>query len=104
MSLTLRRSSWMLVGLLPVLAAAQAGKLVIPDFGDLAKKATSSVDITLDGDMLKSASHLMGAGGNGMGHECVHVGYLDRHVDRRFSQRFRAGASAFRPLLTQHDH
>jgi hypothetical protein len=63
MSLTLRRSSWMLVGLLPVLAAAQAGKLVIPDFGDLAKKATSSVDITLDGDMLKSASHLMGGGG-----------------------------------------
>src|SRR3984885_9705499 len=63
MSLTLRRSSWMLVGLLPVLAAAQAGKLDIPDFGDLAKKATSSVDITLDGDMLRSASHLMGAGG-----------------------------------------
>ena len=63
MSLTLRRSGWILVGLLPVLAAAQAGKLVIPDFGDLAKKATSSVDITLDGDMLRSASHLMGAGG-----------------------------------------
>jgi Domain of unknown function (DUF4252) len=62
MSLTLRRSGWMLVGLLPVLAAAQAGKLVIPDFGDLAKKATSSVDITLDGDMLRSASHLMGSG------------------------------------------
>lgn len=63
MNSTLRRSAWMLLGLLPVLAAAQAGKLVIPDFGDLAKKATSSVDITLDGDMLKSASHLMGAGG-----------------------------------------
>jgi Domain of unknown function (DUF4252) len=63
MSLTLRRNGWMLIGLLPVLAAAQAGKLVIPDFGDLAKKATSSVDITLDGDMLKSASHMMGAGG-----------------------------------------
>ncbi len=63
MSLSLRRSSWMVVGLLPVLAAAQAGKLVIPDFGDLARKATNSVDITLDGDMLKSATHLMGAGG-----------------------------------------
>ena len=63
MSLALRRSSWMVVGLLPVLAAAQAGKLVIPDFGDLARKATNSVDITLDGDMLKSASHLMGAAG-----------------------------------------
>jgi hypothetical protein len=55
----------MLVGLLPVLAAAQAGKLVIPDFGDLAKKATESVDITLDGDMLKSATQMMGAVGSG---------------------------------------
>jgi hypothetical protein len=52
-----------LVGLLPVLAAAQAGKLVIPDFSDLAKKATESVDITLDGDMLKSATQIMGAVG-----------------------------------------
>ena len=60
---TLRRSGWMVVGLLPVLAAAQAGKLVIPDFGDLARKATESVDITLDGDMLKSATYLMGAAG-----------------------------------------
>jgi hypothetical protein len=55
----------MLVGLLPVLAAAQAGKLVIPDFGDLAKKATESVDITLDGDMLKSATQMMSAVGSG---------------------------------------
>jgi hypothetical protein len=63
MRVMLRRSSWMVVGLLPVLAAAQAGKLVIPDFGDLAKKATGSVDITLDGDMLKSATQLMGLAG-----------------------------------------
>jgi hypothetical protein len=63
MSLTLRRSSWILVGLLPVLAAAQAGKLVIPDFSDLAKKATEAVDITLDGDMLKSATYMLGAAG-----------------------------------------
>jgi hypothetical protein len=63
MSLTLRRSGWILVGLLPVLAAAQAGKLVIPDFSDLAKKATEAVDITLDGDMLKSASHMLGGEG-----------------------------------------
>jgi hypothetical protein len=62
MSTTLRRSGWMLVGLLPVLAAAQAGKLAIPDFGDLAKKATEAVDITLDSDMLKSATSIMGAG------------------------------------------
>ncbi|HTB68497.1 MAG TPA: DUF4252 domain-containing protein [Steroidobacteraceae bacterium] len=63
MSVMLRRSGWMVVGLLPVLAAAQAGRLVIPDFGDLARKATESVDITLDGDMLKSATYLMGAAG-----------------------------------------
>ena len=62
MSTTLRRSGWMLVGLLPVLAAAQAGKLVIPDFGDLAKRATEAVDITLDSDMLKSATSMMGGG------------------------------------------
>jgi hypothetical protein len=59
----MRRSGWMVVALLPVLAAAQAGKLVIPDFADLAHKATESVDITLDGDMLKSATYLMGAAG-----------------------------------------
>ncbi|HTV78061.1 MAG TPA: DUF4252 domain-containing protein [Steroidobacteraceae bacterium] len=64
MSLIARRCSGALVGLLlPVLAAAQAGKLVIPDFSDLAKKATEAVDITLDGDMLKSASHMLGGGG-----------------------------------------
>jgi hypothetical protein len=62
MSTTLRRSGWLLVGLLPMLAAAQAGKLAIPDFGDLAKKATEAVDITLDSDMLKSATSIMGAG------------------------------------------
>jgi hypothetical protein len=63
MRFILRRGAWALVGLLPVLAAAQAGKLVIPDFSDLAQKATKSVDITLDGDMLKSATHMMGSGG-----------------------------------------
>ncbi len=64
MSNSALRCAWVMAGLLPVLAMAQAGKLAIPDFGDLAKKATEAVDITLDGDMLKSASHLMGAGGH----------------------------------------
>jgi hypothetical protein len=59
MSISAVRCGWIMAGLLPVLAIAQAGKLAIPDFGDLAKKATQSVDITLDGDMLKSAGHLM---------------------------------------------
>jgi Domain of unknown function (DUF4252) len=61
MSSSAVRCGWILAGLLPVLAVAQAGKLAIPDFSDLAKKATQSVDITLDGDLLKSASHMMGA-------------------------------------------
>src|ERR1700733_14984806 len=62
MNPTLRRSGGILIGLLlPVLAAAQAGKLALPDFSDLAKKATEAVDITLDGDMLKSATHMLGA-------------------------------------------
>jgi hypothetical protein len=59
----LRLGGWMVGAVLPMLAAAQAGKLVIPDFGDLAKKATGSVDITLDGDMLKTATQLMGLAG-----------------------------------------
>jgi Domain of unknown function (DUF4252) len=62
MSIKLRRGGLLLAGLLPVLAVAQTGKLVIPDFGDLAKRATNSVDITLDGDMLKSAGQMMGGG------------------------------------------
>jgi hypothetical protein len=61
MSISAVRCGWIMAGLLPVLAVAQAGKLAIPDFGDLAKKATQSVDITLDGDMLKSAGQMMGA-------------------------------------------
>ena len=73
MSLTVRRGAWMIFGLLPILAAAQAGKLVIPDFADLAKKATNSVDITLDGDMLKSASHFVGSAGGDSANEVSSV-------------------------------
>ena len=51
MSTTLRRSGWMLVGLLPVLAAAQAGKLVIPDFGDLAKQYSKDASAARGGDL-----------------------------------------------------
>ncbi len=67
MKFTVARGGWMLAGLLPVLAAAQAGKLAIPDFNDLGKKATEVVDITLDGDMLKSATRMMGGGGHHSG-------------------------------------
>ena len=63
MNVRLVRSVWILAGLLPVLAAAQAGKLAIPDFSDLSKKAIGEVNITLDGDMLKSATNMIGGGG-----------------------------------------
>ena len=62
MSISAVRCAWIMAAVLPVVAVAQAGKLAIPDFGDLAKKATETVDITLDGDMLKSATNMMGAG------------------------------------------
>ena len=44
----------------PLAAFAQAGRLQLPEFPGLAEKAKESVDISLDGDMLKSASQFMG--------------------------------------------
>ena len=67
MSLSAARCACVVAGLLPVLAIAQAGKLVIPDFADLAKKATQTVDITLDSDMLKSATGMLGGSGGHKG-------------------------------------
>ena len=46
----------------PLVAHAQAARLKLPDFAGLADKAKESVDISLDGDMLKTASQFMGAG------------------------------------------
>jgi len=48
--------------MLPVFASAQAAKLNLPDLSKLANKAKESVDITLDGDMLKTAAGLMSGG------------------------------------------
>jgi len=50
------------LALLPLAAAAQAAKLDMPDFSALAAKAKEKVVITLDADMLKSASGFMGGG------------------------------------------
>lgn len=51
--------------LLPMVSVAQAAKLKMPDFSSLASRATESVDISLDGDMLKSASSFLGGGKEG---------------------------------------
>lgn len=48
--------------LLPMIAMAQAGRIKLPDLSRLSEKASKSVDITLDKDMLKSAGAFMGGG------------------------------------------
>ncbi len=50
------------VAMLP-LAWAQAARLKMPDFSGLAGKATESVDIDLDKDMIRSAMGFMAGGG-----------------------------------------
>jgi hypothetical protein len=49
---------------LPLLAQAQAGRLVLPDFSGLAKKATESVNISLDPSLIGLASGLLNADPN----------------------------------------
>jgi hypothetical protein len=43
------------ITLLPAAAVAQGAKIKLPDFSGLAEKASESVDISLDGEALKSA-------------------------------------------------
>ncbi|MEJ0099709.1 MAG: DUF4252 domain-containing protein [Pseudomonadota bacterium] len=47
------------ITMLPLAAFAQAAKLKMPDFSGLASKATKSVDIDMDRDMLKNAMGFM---------------------------------------------
>ncbi|RZL91593.1 MAG: DUF4252 domain-containing protein [Variovorax sp.] len=44
----------------PLVAWADGPRLDLPDFSRLAAKATQTVDINLDGDMLKTAGQFMG--------------------------------------------
>jgi Domain of unknown function (DUF4252) len=46
---------------LPLLAHAQPGRLVLPDFSGLARKATASVDISLDPSLLGLAGAVLSA-------------------------------------------
>jgi hypothetical protein len=50
----------LMLALLPVLSVAQAARLRMPDFSELAGKARESVDISLDGDTLKMARGFLG--------------------------------------------
>jgi hypothetical protein len=49
----------------PLAAHAQAARLKLPDFAGLAGKARESVDINLDGDLLKTAGQFMGGPAGG---------------------------------------
>lgn len=57
----MKRTGFLLtLALLPVLSVAQAARLRLPDFSELAGKARESVDISLDGDTLKMARGFLG--------------------------------------------
>ncbi len=59
----MKRSGFLLaLALLPMLAAAQAGRIKLPDFSKLSEKASKSVDISLDKEMLRTAGGFMGGG------------------------------------------
>jgi hypothetical protein len=50
------------ITLLPLATVAQGARIRMPDFSGLAEKAKESVDISLDGDQLKSAGSFFGGG------------------------------------------
>jgi hypothetical protein len=59
----MKRTGYLLaLALLPLAALAQDARIKMPDFSALAEKATKSVDISLDKDMLKNAAAFMGGG------------------------------------------
>lgn len=47
---------------LPAVSFAQEGRVKLPDFNDLARRATDSVVVTLDHDMLQTASQFIPKG------------------------------------------
>ena len=61
----------------PLVSTAQAARLKMPDFSGLAAKATESVDISLDGDMLKNAGSFLG----GRGKDDADIGALTKNLD-----------------------
>jgi len=57
--------SLLLLLVLPAVSfAQQEGRVKLPDFSDLARRATNSVVVTLDKDMLRTASQFIPKGGD----------------------------------------
>ena len=54
-----------LLSLIPVVAAAQSAKLTLPDLSALSKKASETVNISLDPSVLGFASAVLGSGSGG---------------------------------------
>jgi Domain of unknown function (DUF4252) len=50
------------LALLPMIALAQGAKIKMPNFDGLSRKASKTVDISLDKDMLQTAGAFMGGG------------------------------------------
>lgn len=55
------------ITLLPLATVAQGARIRMPDFSGLAEKATESVDISLDGEALKTAGSLFSNGRDARG-------------------------------------
>ncbi|HTV96516.1 MAG TPA: DUF4252 domain-containing protein [Steroidobacteraceae bacterium] len=106
----------LLLPLAPALAAAQSARLVLPDFSALAKKATESVNISLDPSLLGFASGALGSESGGpalkdlmAGVQGVYVRSFKFDVDGAYSKadvdavRAQLVAPQWAALVSTHD-
>jgi Domain of unknown function (DUF4252) len=102
--------------LVPLLASAQAGRLVLPDFSALSKKASHSVDISLDPSLISLANGFLGADPNSAavrdmisGVQGIYVRSYQFDEDGQYSKadvdavRAQLVAPAWTPLVSTHD-
>jgi hypothetical protein len=102
--------------LAPLIAAAQSARLVLPDFSALTKKASQSVDISLDPSLLGLASGLLSADPNDAdvkdlmtGLQGIYVRSYTFDQDGAYSKadidavRAQLVAPAWVPLVSTHD-
>lgn len=117
----MRFRSFVLICLLaaaPLIAAAQSGRLALPDFSALTKKASQSVDISLDPTLLGLAGSILSAdpGPNGAAVKDLITGLQGIYVrsytfdhDGAYSQadvdavRAQLKAPGWVPLVSTHD-
>jgi Domain of unknown function (DUF4252) len=107
-----------LLPLAPLVAAAQSAKLMLPDFSALSKKASHSVDISIDPSLLGLASGFLGADSspNGAavkdlitGLQAIYVRSFKFDEDGAYSKadvdavRAQLKAPAWVPLVSTHD-